>query len=69
MTNNNETEYAIEMHDGVRGYGVVHKAGCRDLRDPELVGADWKAGVAALGSDWELDIEEGRVKLAPCAKH
>lgn len=67
------TEYEIEMDDGrgdwrTSGYGVVHRAGCRDLRDPERVGTDWRQGVAALGTDWELDVEENLVRLAPCAR-
>lgn len=65
-------EYAIEMFDGYdqprHKYGVVHKAGCRDLRDPEPVGTDWKAGVSNLGTDWAMDVEDGLIELAPCAR-
>jgi hypothetical protein len=61
-------EYAIEMHEGPR-YSMVHKAGCKDLRDPQRIGTDWKAGVSDLGTDWEMDVQEGAVDLAPCTKH
>ena len=66
-------EYAIEMHDGTtdrerRAYGVVHRAGCGDLRDPELVGTDWREGVSELGTDWAMDVEDDLVRLAPCAR-
>ena len=48
-------KYAIEMHDGTtdrerRAYGVVHRDGCADLRDPEPVGTDWREGVSDLGT-------------------
>jgi hypothetical protein len=61
---------AIELDDSVRGYGTVHRAGCRDLRDPELLG-EWStvAEVAAAIEDatgWERTAEE--VVLAPCVK-
>lgn len=63
------TKFEIEMDDKVdRKYGVVHAAGCRDLVDPEPVGDDWRVGVANLGTDWEMDVEDGAVKLAPCAQ-
>lgn len=66
-------QYAIEMFDGTterqrRAYGVVHRAGCRDLRDPEPVGTDWREGVANLGTDWAMDVDDDLVTLAPCAK-
>ena len=65
--------YAIEMHDGTtdrerRAYGVVHRAGCADLRDPELVGTDWREGVSELGTDWSMDVEDDLIRLAPCAR-
>ena len=54
-------KYAIEMHDGTtdrerRAYGVVHRDGCADLRDPEPVGTDWREGVSDLGTDWAMDV-------------
>lgn len=66
---NTVTTYSIEFDQDLPSskYGVVHATGCRDLRDPENVGSDWKTGVADLGTDWAMDIEDGMVKLAPCA--
>lgn len=66
-------QYAIEMHEGPtdrerRAYGVVHRAGCADLRDPEPVGTDWREGVSDLGTDWAMDVEDDLIRLAPCAR-
>ena len=65
-------QYAIEMEQDTAGrrgrYGVVHVATCSNLIDPEPVGEDWRAGVASLGTDWEYEVEEGLVNLAPCAR-
>lgn len=62
-------EFAIEM-DGSnpQRYGIVHVMGCRDLRDPEPLGPDWVTGVAGLGTDWEDDVAEGLIRVAPCAR-
>jgi hypothetical protein len=56
-------DFAIEMAQDSRRYGFVHKLGCKDLRDPEPIGSDWRAGVDALGDEWE----GYPVQLAPCA--
>lgn len=62
-------QFEIEMYDdGTQKYGTVHKAGCRDLRDPEPIGDDWRAGVSDLGSDWAMDVEDDLIRLAPCAR-
>ena len=67
-------KFEIEMYEDVtsersrKAYGTVHKAGCRDLRDPEPVGDDWRTGVADLGTDWAMDVEDGLIRLAPCAR-
>ena len=62
--------FAIEMSQDVppSKYGVVHVKGCRDLRDPEPVGEDWKAGVSRLGTDWAEEVEDGNIHLANCAR-
>jgi len=65
------TSLAIEMADG-KSYGHIHKAGCRDLRDPEPLGeATTTAQATQLAYDltgWEAD-EDG-FHFAPCAtKH
>lgn len=63
-------DYAIEMNDGIhdKRYGVVHRKGCAHLIDGLPLGTDWRDGVAALGTDWEMDLEDGLLPpLAPCA--
>lgn len=64
------TEYAIEFHqDAPRdGYGKVHVAGCKDLRDPEPLGTDWQSGIRALGTEWEMDLDDGSIRTASCVK-
>ncbi|WP_440312743.1 hypothetical protein [Leucobacter chromiireducens] len=63
------TQFTIEMDDAdADRYGIVHLTGCRHLLDPEPLGSDWRAGVAALGTDWELEVVDGAVRLAPCAR-
>lgn len=62
-------QFAIEMDDvDADRYGVVHLAGCQHLVDPEPLGADWRAGVAALGTDWELEVADDAVRVASCAR-
>jgi hypothetical protein len=63
------TSLAIEMAD-CKSYGHIHKAGCRDLRDPEPLGqATTTAQATQLAYDltgWEAD-EDG-FHFAPCAR-
>jgi hypothetical protein len=62
---------AVELDQSTDGYGTVHRAGCRDLRDPEILGeTDTRAGAAALLYDatgWEID-GPADVRFAPCAR-
>lgn len=63
------TQFVIEMDDvDADRYGVVHRAGCRHLVDPEPLGADWRAGVAELGTDWELEAADHAIRVASCAR-
>lgn len=62
---------AIEMQQG-RGYGFIHAAGCRDLRDQELLGeantVDEANELAYEFTGWDDDGDGFR--LSPCAsKH
>jgi hypothetical protein len=73
---------AIEMDDTGRGYGKIHKDGCRDLRDPERLYLGSRRDPVdptnaqevgeslahCLGSDWECSAEEVPDMLAPCAR-
>lgn len=69
-------ELAIEMdqHAPRDGYGKVHKAGCRDLRDAEPIGAaESLADIPRLVEDatgWEADeSDEYRIAhRAPCVQ-
>src|SRR5699024_8046426 len=66
-------EYAIEMHDGTtdrerRAYGVVHRAGCADLRGPAPVGTGGPGGASSPGPDGAMDVEDDLIRLAPCAR-
>lgn len=61
---------AIEMGGDGRKYGVIHKAGCRDLRDGMPLGeATTRDEAAALAEDacnWGYEADEWT--FAPCAK-
>jgi hypothetical protein len=67
------TKFAVEMQQdsmfGARAtsYGKVHKAGCRDLRDPEEFESEPSQAAideAVVGfTGWEPSFE-----LAPCAR-
>lgn len=60
----------IEMDDSVKGYGVAHRSGCRDLRDPESLGdCHSRSDVASAIEEligWERTAEE--VQLSRCVK-
>jgi hypothetical protein len=65
--------FAVEFFDTGRsgdGYGKIHKTGCRDLRDPELLGdAEDRAQLLDLFNDvtgWGYD-EPSELELSPCA--
>ena len=64
-------ELAIEMSDNnAAKYGVIHTAGCRDLRDGMPIGtANDIAGANDAADDatgWEY--RDGTHLLAPCAR-
>jgi hypothetical protein len=69
MDGRDEMRVVIEMAD-VKGYGHIHKSGCRDLRDPEFLGdAATFAEAEEMAEDltgWGYD--SGEYKFAPCAK-
>ncbi len=63
--------FAVEEAEG-RGYKRVHRAGCRDLKDPEVMGdaatltelLDLVDGYGVAADDVEELVDE----LAPCAR-
>lgn len=64
--------FAIEFASSdpnYKGYGNIHKAGCRDLRDPEEFQCEpTQEAIDAAANDltgWE---ENGHYTLSPCAK-
>jgi len=69
-------ELAIDFGEGKAGYGTVHKRGCRDLADPENIGAATTKREAAIAADavtyWNTDegLEPGEFHyvFAPCCK-
>lgn len=63
------SKFSIEMDDRDSSkYCVVHATGCKDLRDPEPLGDDWREGVVNLGSWQQEDVDDNAVPLAPCAR-
>lgn len=52
--------YVVELAQTSPRYGQVHRAGCRDVQDPEPV-PDRDSAAEALG--WE-----GPLVVAPCAR-
>lgn len=69
-----KVELAIEMSDiNSAGYGVIHKAGCRDLRDAERIGAVATFDEAQRAADdltgWEYVADGDPYRVAPCALH
>lgn len=71
---------AIEMSDDNSGYGRIHKAGCRDLRDPEGLHlphsedlselSDVVAALSySLGTEWTMTASEALGYMAPCARN
>lgn len=63
---------AIEMNDtSTAKYGVIHAAGCRDLRDPEPIGEASTIAEANQAADdttgWEYVPTGDGYRLAPCA--
>lgn len=62
----------IEMDDiNTRGYGVLHKAGCRDVSDPMPVGTATTVAEAQHAADdatgWDYLPEGDLYRIAPCA--
>lgn len=58
---------SLELYNG-KGYGHIHRTGCRDLRDPEGLGeVSTKSEAEALAEDltgW--GHEPGEYRFAPC---
>lgn len=70
------SKFAVEESDhNVKSYHQIHKAGCRDLRDPErLIGdADTYEELFAViqKNDYDYEYEDLELTIAccaPCAK-
>lgn len=66
--------FSIEMsnHVPTAKYGVIHKAGCRDLRDEMPLGeATDMASLQALTEEWVCwadGDDEYRYETAPCVR-
>lgn len=67
---------AIEEEFDAKGYKSIHKAGCRDLRDPERVEATDLDDLVRVVEGYEVTAHESPEQdrldviaaLAPCAK-
>lgn len=65
------TQFAIEESSLSSGYKRVHKAGCRDLRDPEPVNSEPTPDAlldALDGYEVAATLEQLRPMIAPCAR-
>lgn len=62
---------SIELDSGSKSYGYIHVAGCRDLKDPEPLGAIHSlvdvGVIVAECTGWEC--EDKYPLIAPCAKN
>lgn len=73
MDNPTPVELVIEMDDrDMSKYGTIHKAGCRDARDPEPIGSathrDQVGGLANALTSWDDDPDQPyQWHIAPCA--
>lgn len=62
-------KFAIEMSSHtVKGYAKVHKAGCKDLRDPEPFEAEPNKAAIVAGVQNATGWDDDSVALAPCVK-
>lgn len=71
MNKSEAPQYEVELDE--RGYGKVHLAGCRDLRDPEPAGDDLLKSYAEIWPENEPWTEEEVLNpknsfVAPCAR-
>jgi len=65
---------SVELDQGRKSYGSVHKAGCKDLRDGEPMGdAQTLSDVRDLlikTTGWDVELSDlgHAYKIAPCVK-